>query len=68
MLIYQTKFLREATSKMDRFPEYVDYSFVKENSGIRRFLVMQFIDNSLNEYFMEKYSSYGDLLFLNLAQ
>ena len=53
---------------MDRFPEYVDYSFVKENSGIRRFLVMQFIDKSLNEYFMEKYSSYGDLLFLNLAQ
>ena len=68
MLIYETKLLREATSKMDRFPEYVDYSLVKEKSGIRRFLVMQLIDKSLNEYFMEKYSSYGDLLFLNLAQ
>jgi hypothetical protein len=68
MLIYETNFLREATSKMDRFPEYVDNSFVKEKSGIRRFLVMQFIDKSLDEYVTEKYRSYGDLVFFNLAQ
>ena len=53
MLIYETKFLGEATSKMDRIPAYVDNSFVKEKTGMRRFLIMEFIDKSLNEYVAE---------------
>ena len=41
---------------------------MEEESGFRRFLVMQFIDKSLNEFVAEKYPSKGDLLFSNLAQ
>ena len=57
MLIYETMFLREAISKMDHFPAYVDNSIVKEKSAIRRFLIMEFIDKSLNEYVAENYKS-----------
>lgn len=56
-LIYETNFLRKATSKIDRFPTYVDNSFVKEKTGIRRFLIMEFIEKSLNEYVAENYLS-----------
>jgi hypothetical protein len=57
MLMSETMFLREAISKMDRFPAYIDNSIVKENSAIRRFLIMEFIDKSLNEYVAENHKS-----------
>ena len=57
MLMSETMFLREAISKMDRFPAYIDNSIVKEKSAIRRFLIMEFIDKSLNEYVAENYKS-----------
>ena len=40
---------------MDRFPKYIEHANVEEESGFRRFLIMQFIDKSLNEYVAEKY-------------
>ena len=55
MLISETMFLREAISKMDRFPAYVDNSILKEKYAIRRFLIMEFIDKSLKEYVAENY-------------
>jgi len=53
---------------LDRFPKYIEHANVEEESGFRRFLIMEFIDKSLNEYVAEKYSTQGDLLFSNLAQ
>ena len=56
-MLYETVYLREVSSKMDRFPTYMDNSSVKEVSGLRRFLIMTFIDKSLNEYVKEMYGS-----------
>jgi hypothetical protein len=56
-MLYETVYLREVSSRMDRFPTYVEDSLSKEVSGLRRFLVMTFIDKSLNEYVKEMYGS-----------
>jgi hypothetical protein len=70
MMLSESLYLREQSTKMelDRFPKYIEHANVEEESGFRRFLIMQFIDKSLNEYVAEKYQSQGDLLFSNLAQ
>jgi hypothetical protein len=68
MMLSESLFLREQSAKMDRFPRYMEHGNVEEESGFRRFLIMQFIEKSLNEYIAEKYQSQGDLLFSNLAQ
>ena len=67
-MLSESLFLREQSPKMDRFPRYIKHDNVEEESGLRRFLVMQFIDKSLNQYIAENYQSQGDLLFSNLAQ
>jgi hypothetical protein len=70
MMLSESLYLREQSAKIDidRFPKYIEHANVEEESGFRRFLIMQFIDKSLNEYVAEKYQSQGDLLFSNLAQ
>ena len=68
MMLSESLYLREWSAKLDRFPKYIEHANVEEESGFRRFLIMQFIDRSLNEYVAEKYPSQGDLLFSNLAQ
>lgn len=56
-MLNETVYLGKESSKMDRFPGYIAHSMVKEASGIRRFLIMKFIDKSLNEYANEMYRS-----------
>jgi hypothetical protein len=68
MMLSESLYLREESEKMDRFPRYMEHGNLEEESGFRRFLIMQFIEKSLNEYIAEKYQSQGDLLFSNLAQ
>jgi hypothetical protein len=70
MMLSESLYLREQSTKMelDRFPKYIEHANVEEESGFRRFLIMEFIEKSLNEYVAEKYQSQGDLLFSNLAQ
>ena len=57
MMLSESLYLREQSTKMelDRFPKYIEHANVEEESGFRRFLIMQFIDKSLNEYVAEKY-------------
>ena len=57
MMLSESLFLRETSSKMDQFPTYMEHSSIEEETGLRRFLIMQFIDKSLNEYISEKYPS-----------
>jgi hypothetical protein len=56
-MLNETVYLAKESSKMDRFPAYMDQSMVKERLGLRRLLIMQFIDKSLKEYVTEKYQS-----------
>ena len=56
-MLNETVYLGKESSKMDRFPAYRYHSLVKEVTGLRRLLIMQFIDKSLNEYVKEKYPS-----------
>ena len=67
-MLNETHYLRKVSSNMDRFPEYIYDSQIKEVSGLRRFLIMKFIDRSLNDYVKEMFGSQGYLLFENLAQ
>ena len=55
MMLSESLYLREWSAKLDRFPKYIEHANVEEESGFRRFLIMQFIDKSLNEYVAEKY-------------
>ena len=55
MMLSESLYLREWSSKLDRFPKYIEHANVEEESGFRRFLIMEFIDKSLNEYVAEKY-------------
>jgi hypothetical protein len=52
MMLSESLYLREQSAKIDidRFPKYMEHGNVEEESGFRRFLIMQFIDKSLNEY------------------
>jgi len=63
MMLSESLYLRENSAKMDRFPKYIEHGNVEEESGFRRFFIMEFIDKSLKEYFDEKDTSKGDLLF-----
>jgi hypothetical protein len=55
MMLSESLYLREWSSKLDRFPYYIEHANLEEESGFRPFLIMQFIDKSLNEYVAEKY-------------
>jgi hypothetical protein len=55
MMLSESLYLREWSAKLDRFPKYIEHANVEEESGFRRFLIMEFIDKSLNEYVAEKY-------------
>ena len=55
MMLSESLYLREWSSKLERFPKYIEHANVEEESGFRRFLIMEFIDKSLNEYVAEKY-------------
>jgi len=50
MMLSESLYLREQSANMERFPKYMEHGNVEEDSGFRRFLIMQFIDKSLNEY------------------
>ena len=68
LMLSESLYLREQSAKKDRFPKYIEHGNVEEESGFGRFLIMQYIDKSLNEYIAEKYPSQGYLLFSNLVQ
>ena len=67
-MLTESLYLRECSSKYDRLPAYKDHGSVVDDSGSRRFMVMQYVNKSLNDYVAEKYPQQGDLLFSNISR